>query len=103
MAPLPAPLPSLPVAMPTGGVASPPSTLPLPIVVGPALASLPPPPPPPVSAPNGSQPLATAVPIISVVPAAPDPPMEASHQVQVTDSPTTSTTASLIIALGERC
>ena len=53
MAPLPAPLPSLPVAMPTRGVASPPTTLPLPIVVGPALASPPPllPPPPPVSAP----------------------------------------------------
>ncbi|CAL8322854.1 unnamed protein product [Lota lota] len=77
IAPLPASLPSLPVAMPTGGVASPPTTLPLPIGVGPALASLP---PPPVAAPNGPQPLATVVPIISVVPAPPDPPTEASHQ-----------------------
>ncbi|KAK0135356.1 Serine/threonine-protein kinase WNK1 [Merluccius polli] len=87
MAPLPAPLPSLPVAMPTRGVASPPTTLPLPIVVGPALASPPPlPPPPPVSAPPGPQPLATVVPIISVVTAPPDPPTETPPQVQVTDS-----------------
>ena len=90
MAPLPAPLPTLPVAMPTGGVASPPSTLPLPIVGGPALA--PPPPPPPVSAPKGPQPLASVVPVISVVPAPPDPPAEAPlteapPQVQVKDSP----------------
>ncbi len=64
--------------MPTAAVASPPS-LPLPVGVVPTIVS-PPPPPPPVPTPV-PQPLATVVPIISVVTAPPDTPMEAPPQV----------------------
>lgn len=62
--------------MPTAAVASPPSPLPLPVGVVPTIVSPPPPVPTPVP-----QPLATVVPIISVVTAPPDTPMEAPPQV----------------------
>ncbi|KAM8740460.1 serine/threonine-protein kinase WNK1 isoform 11-T12 [Acanthopagrus schlegelii] len=69
---LPSASPSLPV------VASPPSSLPLPVgVVATISPPSPPPPPPPPSVPTPvPQPLATVVPIISVVTAPPDTPME---------------------------
>ncbi|XP_056280283.1 serine/threonine-protein kinase WNK1 isoform X11 [Pseudoliparis swirei] len=73
------PCPSLPVAMPTAVVASRPSPLPLPVGVVPTIVSPPPPPPSPVPI-LVHQPLATVVPIISVVTAPPDTPMEAPPQ-----------------------
>ncbi|XP_067345585.1 serine/threonine-protein kinase WNK1 isoform X19 [Channa argus] len=71
----PSPSPSLPVAMPSAAVASPLSPLPLPAGVVPTIVSSPPSVPTPVP-----QPLATVVPIISVVTAPPDNPMEAPPQ-----------------------
>lgn len=69
--------------MPTAAVASPHSPLPLPVGVLPTIVSPPPPVPTPVP-----QPLATMVPIISVVTAPPDTPMEAPPQVLVIDGQT---------------
>lgn len=61
-------------------MAPPPSSLPLSVGVIPTIVSPPPSPPPPVSTP-APQPLATVVPIISVVSAPPDTPTEAPPQV----------------------
>lgn len=75
-------------------VASPPHPLPIPVgvvptIVSPPIPPVPPPPapPPPVPTPV-SQPLATVVPIISVVTAPPDTPMETPPQVLVMVSQT---------------
>ncbi|CAI5636000.1 unnamed protein product [Oreochromis niloticus] len=75
---LPSPLPSIAVTMPSAAVAPPPSPLPVPVGVVPTIVSPPPPPTPvPTSVPQA---LATVVPIISVVSAPPDTPMEAPPQ-----------------------
>ncbi|TKS90865.1 Serine/threonine-protein kinase WNK1 [Collichthys lucidus] len=81
---LPSPSPSLPVTMPTVVVASPPSPLSLsvgvvPTIISPPSPPPPSPPPPPVPTP-APLPLAAVVPIISVVTAPPDTPMEARPQ-----------------------
>nr|XP_054595674.1 serine/threonine-protein kinase WNK1 isoform X14 [Nothobranchius furzeri] len=70
---LPSPLP-VPMAVPKAVVASPPSTLPVPVGVVPSVVSSPLPPLVPTPVP---QPLATVVPVINVVSAPPDTPMEA--------------------------
>ncbi|KAM9705803.1 serine/threonine-protein kinase WNK1 isoform 12-T12 [Menidia menidia] len=72
---LPSPSPSIPVVIPTAVMVSPPSPLPIPVGV-PPIVSPPPPPLPAVPTPV-PQLLATVVPIISVVAAPPDTPMEA--------------------------
>lgn len=69
--------------MPSAAVASPPSPLPLPAGVVPTIVSPPPSVPTPVP-----QPLATVVPIISVVTAPSDTPMEAPPQVLAIDGQT---------------
>ncbi|XP_063356696.1 serine/threonine-protein kinase WNK1 isoform X9 [Pelmatolapia mariae] len=74
---LPSPLLSIAVTMPSAAVAPPPSPLPVPVGVVPTIVSPPPPTPVPTSVPQA---LATVVPIISVVSAPPDTPMEAPPQ-----------------------
>lgn len=74
---------SLPVAVPSAAVASPLSPLPLPAGLVSTVVSPAPSVPTPVP-----QPLATVVPIISVVTAPPDTPMEATPQVLVVDGQT---------------
>lgn len=82
---LPSPLLSIAVTMPSAAVAPPPSPLPVPVGVVPTIVSPPPPTPVPTSVPQA---LATVVPIISVVSAPPDTPMEAPPQVLVIDGRT---------------
>lgn len=82
---LPSPLPSIAVTMPSAAVAPPPSPLPVPVGVVPTIVSPPPPTPVPTSVPQA---LATVVPIISVVSAPPDTPLEAPPQVLVIDGRT---------------
>lgn len=82
---LPSPLLSIAVTMPSAAVAPPPSPLPVPVGVVPTIVSPPPPTPAPTSVPQA---LATVVPIISVVSAPPDTPMEAPPQVLVIDGRT---------------
>ncbi|XP_005927287.1 serine/threonine-protein kinase WNK1 isoform X13 [Haplochromis burtoni] len=74
---LPSPLLSIAVTMPSAAVAPPPSPLPVPVGVVPTIVSPSPPTPAPTSVPQA---LATVVPIISVVSAPPDTPMEAPPQ-----------------------
>lgn len=82
LAALPSPSPSIPVALPTAVMASSPSPRPIPVGMLPTIVSPPSPPLPPVPT-SVSQPLATTVPIISVVSAPPDTPMEAPPKVLV--------------------
>nr|XP_024661396.1 serine/threonine-protein kinase WNK1 isoform X12 [Maylandia zebra] len=74
---LPSPLLSIAVTKPSAAMAPPPSPLPVPVGVVPTIVSPPPPTPVPTSVPQA---LATVVPIISVVSAPPDTPMEAPPQ-----------------------
>ena len=77
-------------------MASPPSSLTLPVGVVPTI--VPPPPPSPVPTPV-PQPMATVVPVISVVTDPSDTPMEAPPQVLVVDSQSHQVDMSLFTVL----